>query len=286
MEAPQVGLGCATIFAAGLTDLIELAARHGFPTITARPAAFLEAIEQGESEPGLKRLLGDAGVAVSVIDGLSRALPGKWLLEADDPALSHLPREVFHPPDEEACLRAAEVLEAPLLSVAHFGHEPVPAEQMVEGVGAVCRRAGARGIGIALEFVPGTGLPDLVTTDWIARACGEPNCGVLLDPWHWSRSGGALEDVRNLSPGAVVALQLCDRIPEPEGTPYTPMSGRLMPGEGELPLAELIEAAMEGSPGVTIEAEIINAELNAMSFDEAAASLAAAVAKWRATYGS
>lgn len=286
MEAPEVGLGCATLFAAGLVDMIELAARHGFPTITARPAGFLEAIERGESEQGLKRRLGDAGVAVRVIDGLARALPGKWLLDPDDPALSHLPREVFHPPSEETCLRAAEVLEAPLLTIAHFGQQPVPADEMVDAVGEVCRRAGMRGIGIALEFVPGTGLPDLATTDRIAHSCGEPNCGILLDPWHWSRSEGTLEDLRALSPGAITSMQLCDRIPEPAGTPYTPMAGRHLPGEGTLPLFELVEAAMANSPGITIDAEIINAELNAMSLDDAAASVATAIAKWQASYGT
>ncbi|MDG2002904.1 MAG: sugar phosphate isomerase/epimerase [Novosphingobium sp.] len=286
MEAPQVGLGCATLFAAGLVDLIEVAARHQFATITVRPASFLDAIGSGESEQGLRRRLGDAGIAVRVIDGLSRALPGEWLLDPDDPKLSHLPREVFNPPSEEDCLRAAEALEAPLLSVAHFGHAPVPAEQLVDVVGALCRRAAARGIGITLEFVPGTGMSDVTTTDWIVRSCGEPNCGVLLDPWHWSRSGGTLDDVRKLAPGALNALQLCDRIPELAGTPYTPMSGRDMPGEGELPLYELVEAALANSPGITIEAEVINAGLNAMSFDDAAASLAKAVATWRAGYGT
>jgi sugar phosphate isomerase/epimerase len=285
MEAPQVGLGCATIFAAGVVDLIELAARHGFPTITVRPAAYLEALEGGESERSLRKRLGDAGVSVRVVDGLSHALPGKCLLDENDPKLSHLPREVFHPPSEEECLRACEALETPLLSVAHFGHEPVPPEQMAEGVGAICRRAGERGIGIALEFVPGTGLPDLPTTDRIARSCGEANCGVLLDPWHWSRSGGTLDDVRALAPGALVAMQLCDRIPEPAGTPYTPMAGRNMPGEGSLPLYELVEAAMANSPGITIEAEVINAELNAMSFEDAAGAVAAAIGKWRDGFG-
>lgn len=285
MAAPQVGFGCATLFAAGVVDFIELAARHGFPTITVRPAAFLEAIGNGETEAGLRRRLRDAGVAVRVIDGLSHALPGKCLLREDDPALAHLPREVFNPPGEDDCLRAAEALEAPLLSVAHFGHEPVPPAQIAERVGEICRRAGARGIALALEFVPGTGLSDLATTDWIARNCGEANCGVLLDPWHWSRTGGTLADVEALAPGALNAMQLCDRIPEPAGTPYTPMAGRLMPGAGELPLYALVEAALANSPGITIEAEVINAELNAMGFDEAAASLAAAIATWQDGFG-
>jgi sugar phosphate isomerase/epimerase len=284
MAMPPVGFGCATLFTAGVVDIIELAARHGFPTITARPAAFLEALEEGETGQGLRRRLSDAGVTVRVIDGLSHALPGKYLLREDDPRLAHLPREVFHPPSEEECLRACAELEAPLLSVAHFGHEPVPPGPIAERVGEICCRAARHGVTLALEFVPDTGLADLPTAGWIARNCGEPNCGVLLDPWHWSRTRGTLEQVRALEPGALVAMQLCDRIAEPEGTLYTPMAGRLMPGEGELPLYELVEACLANSPGLTIEAEVINAELNAMSFDEAGAALASAIAGWRAGY--
>jgi len=286
MAMPPVGFGCSTLFKAGVVDIIELAARHGFPTITVRPAAFLEALEQGETGQSLRRRVRDAGVVVRCIDGLSHALPGKCLLVEGDPSLAHLPREVFDPPSEEDCLRVAEALESPLLTVAHFGHEPVPEAEMAEAVGAICRRAGARGIAIALEFVPGTGLGDLVSTDRIARSCGEPNCGVLLDPWHWSRSGGTVEDVRSLAPGALVAMQLCDRVPAPKENAYKPMANRLMPGEGELPLYELVEACLANSPGITIEAEVINAELSAMSFDDAAAALAAAIAKWRAGYKS
>jgi sugar phosphate isomerase/epimerase len=284
MAMPPVGFGCSTLFAAGVVDIIELAARHGFPTITVRPAAFLEALANGETEQSLRRRVRDAGVTVRCIDGLSHALPGKCLLVEGDPSLAHLPREIFDPPSEDDCLRAAEAMESPLLSVAHFGHEPIPEDEMAEAVGAICRRAGARGIGIALEFIPGTGLPDLVATDRIARACGEANCGVLLDPWHWSRTGGTVEHVSALESGALVAMQLCDRIVPSTDTPYKPMAKRLMPGEGELPLYELVEACLENSPGITIEAEVINAELSAMSFDAAAAALASAIAAWQAGY--
>ena len=34
----------------GLVELIEIAGRHGFPTITVRPLSFLAALEQGETE--------------------------------------------------------------------------------------------------------------------------------------------------------------------------------------------------------------------------------------------
>lgn len=281
MDAPKVGLGCATLMRAGLVELIDVAARHGFSTITARPAAFAAAIGQGVSEAALRRQLRDAGVAVRMIDALTHCLPGESTLDPADPNQRHLPREAFFPPDEQTCFRAAEALEAPLVNVTHFAQKPAPVEAIIESLGGICRRAAQRGLGIALEFIPGTGLPDVVTTDRIARSCGEPNCGITLDPWHWARSGGTLADIRGLAPGAFAGMQLCDHIPPPPGVPYTPMSGRILPGKGGLPLVELVRAALANSPGITIEVEIISDELRAMTVDTAAAHVAAAVQAWR-----
>jgi len=284
MDAPRIGLCCATLMSVGLVDLIEIAARHGFPTITARPAAFAAAIQGGVSEQALRRHLRDAGVEVRMIDALTGALPGVSTLDPGDPNQRYLPREAFFPPDEESCFRAAEVLEAPFVNVTHFGRKPPPREVMREALTGVCRRAAERGLGIALEFIPGTGLPDVVTADAIARECDEPNCALTLDPWHWERAGGTLDDVRGLAPGAFAGMQLCDRIPQPPDAPYTPMSGRLMPGEGRLPLIELVQAVLANSPGITIETEIISDDLRAMTPDDAAAHVAAAVARWRENF--
>jgi hypothetical protein len=63
------------------------------------------------------------------------------------------------------------------------------------------------------------------------------------------------------------------------------MTGRKMPGEGQLPLAELVEAALTNSPGITIEAEVFNDELRALSMDGAAARIAAGVKTWCAAVG-
>ena len=43
-------------------------------------------------------------------------------------------------------------------------------------------------------------------------ACGEPNACVLLDVFHLDRSGGTVDDVRRLPPGAIAGIQLSDRI--------------------------------------------------------------------------
>ena len=92
-------------------------------------------------------------------------------------------------------------------------------------------------------------MPNLAVAQSIVEACGEPNVGVLLDVFHLDRSGGTADDVRRLPPGALPGIQLSDRRRTPPGTAHVPMGGRELPGDGELPLRELIEAALDKQPG-------------------------------------
>ena len=59
--------------------------------------------------------------------------------------------------------------------------------------------------------------------------------------------------------------------------------GRLLPGEGELPLRELVEAALENSPDATLDIEVLNDELRAMPAADAAMRLAESARVWRAS---
>jgi sugar phosphate isomerase/epimerase len=287
VDALEIGICCGTLLNAGLVELIEIAARYGFPTITVRPFTFAGALQQGFTDRKLRRLLADAGVRVTMVDALTAGLPGLSPPQITDPELrSYLPPDAFCPPDEETCLRAAEALEAQFVNVTHFGGRPIPLEQMTDAVAGICRRAGRRGLQVALEFIPGTGLPDLATAHAVARNCGEPNCRITLDLWHLDRAGGSAEDVARLPPGSLAGVQLCDRVPEPPGTPYVPMSGRLMPGEGRLPVRDLVRAAWANSPGLSLEVELFNAGLRCLTADEIARRVAVGVQAWREGFAS
>jgi sugar phosphate isomerase/epimerase len=275
-----IGLCWGTLQRASLLELIELAGRYGFATITVRPATVLAEIDTGVGAQALRRKLSDAGVRVAVIDGLAAGLPGMPRLEDVDPISRAVPMAT-----EADGYRAAEAVHCPVVNVAHFTGKPVPLEQMSEALAGVCERAAKRGLEVTLEFIPGTGLPDLVTTLNIRERVGAPNCSIMLDPWHLARSGGTLEQVQQAPPGSIGGVQLCDRTPPPPGQVYVPMSGRDLPGEGVLPLTEVVQAVLRNRPGVTAEVEVFNDELRSLSLDAAAARTAAAVGAWRKTLG-
>jgi sugar phosphate isomerase/epimerase len=281
---PEIGLGCANLLQATLAELIAAGERAGFRRITVRPYAFAQALRTGWTEDAIQRRLAEAGIEVTMIDAIAGALPGA-LERADDAVRQRLPPDALDPIPEDECLRTATVLGASIVNLTHYLGRSLPIGVAADAVGGVCRRAAPLGIRICLEFIPDSGLPDLPFAQAVVEACGEPNASVLLDVFHLDRSGGTVDDIRRLPPNAIAGIQLSDRRRPPPGTAYVPLSGRLLPGDGELPLRELVEAALQNSPDATIDIEVLNDELRALTADETALRLADAARAWRATWG-
>jgi sugar phosphate isomerase/epimerase len=282
-KLPDIGLGTANLLKTPLPEFIDIAARHGFRRISVRPYAFAEALRQGHTEAGLRQRLRDAGIEVTMIDGLNHGLPGvpsPDTLEASVRAL--MPPDVLEPPDQETCLRAASALGAKILNLVAYRGQVVPVEQMAEAIGATCRRAAELGLQVAMEFLPESGIPDIDHARRLWEACNEPNCGILLDVFHLGRSGGTVDSVSRLAPGTIAAIQISDR--QASDGEHVPFGGRLMPGQGTLPLAAVVSAALENNPNATVDIEVLNAELVALPADEAARQLAAAASAWRASF--
>jgi sugar phosphate isomerase/epimerase len=278
MPELEIGVCWGTLRQANLVEIIDAAGRHGFPTLSVRPDMFLDALEQGFDEKALRLRMRDAGVRVQVIDAISAGLPG-----GRTPEPTH-PGEVVAS-SAETCMRTAEALKAPVVNLCHYTYfdgGPVMLSEMIDTAGAISREAAARGLRIVMEFVPNTGIPSIGDALAIARGVAMTNCGVLLDPWHLARSGGTVDDIRRLPTGLIGGFQLDDRKPPAPGEPYLPMTGRELPGEGELPLWELTHAALMNNPALTAEVEVFSAELRNLSIDAAAARVRAAVDKWRA----
>jgi sugar phosphate isomerase/epimerase len=284
VAVPEIGLGFANLMKTQLPEFIDVADRAGFRRITARPYAFAQALEAGWTEAALQRRLADAGIAVTMIDAISLALPGTpSIRDLDADVLARLPRGALDPPDEAMCFRAATALGASIVNVVHFMGPTLPRDVLAEHIGGVCRRAAPFGLRICLEFIPESGIPDLPFAQAVVEASGEANAAILLDVFHLDRSGGTVEDVRRLPPGAIAGIHLSDRTPEEPGTPQVRVGSRELPGQGRIPLRELIEAALENSPLATIDVEVLNDELRSLLPDEVAARLAGAVTAWRAS---
>ena len=123
----------------------------------------------------------------------------------------------------------------------------------------LCDRAAVYGLQVGLEFAIYTGVRTLAHAAHVVAQSKRPNASVLIDALHFSRSGGLPAHVASVDPSLLRYAQICDAGPDMPGP--TDMSalireartGRLLPGEGVLPLADLVAALPEGAP-LAIEA--------------------------------
>jgi sugar phosphate isomerase/epimerase len=250
---------------APLEELIAAASGAQLGAITLTQRMYAASLARGRSDAELKRRLRSGGVRVHAIDPLIGVLPGTPRPE-DVPAENRAYFEI----SEEECYRAAEALEAETINLAHFGGAAVDEQAFIDCLGPLAGRARRHGVRLTLEFLPESAIPDLSTAARIVRAVAAPNLGVMFDTWHFARTGGTLAQLRELPPGVITGLQISDRVPPAPGTVYAPMSGRLLPGEGELPLTDILSILLKAEPGLTVGVEVFSEALKRLSPAEVA----------------
>ena len=241
---------------ARLVDLAAAAGGAGFRWITATAD---QIAHEGLAPATLRAAVEAHGVGFSAIDGLVSALPGT-------------PR---HDRPGETTLRdsldLATALGARSVNLVHIGGGPTAIAVLAEAFAAACRTAREEGIGLAIEFLPGTGIPDIQTCAAVVRAAGEANGSILLDTWHLARGGGTLADLDPGTAALVGAIQLADRSPEQDREPYVPMRGH-----GALPLAEMVARVHAHRPDLPVGVEVLSDEMDALGPIDGARTLAAA----------
>jgi sugar phosphate isomerase/epimerase len=129
----------------------------------------------------------------------------------------------------------------------------------LERFGDLCDRAASYGLQVCLEFAIYTGVRTLAHAAQMVARSQRPNASVLVDALHFSRSGGLPAHIREVDPALFRYAQICDASADMPGPTDTPAlirearTGRLLPGEGVLPLRELVAALPAGVP-LAIEA--------------------------------
>jgi sugar phosphate isomerase/epimerase len=250
-----------TFRASTLVDLAAAAGAAGFRWITATPD---QVAREGLAPGELRKRVEDRGVGFSAIDGLVSVLPGTPCYRK--PGSGTL----------RDCLDLATALGARTVNLVHIGGAPTPIDALAEAFAAACDTARAEGIGLAIEFLPGTGIPDIGTCAAVVRAAGAANGSILFDSWHFARGGGTLADLDPGTAALVGALQFADRSPEQDLHPYVPMRGRKIPGDGALPLVEIVRRILAHRPDLPVGVEVLSEEMDALGPAEGARRLAAA----------
>jgi sugar phosphate isomerase/epimerase len=238
----ELALSTLTLDGVETAELIDAAADGGFAAVTLRVAAAFPGENPPLASPGAideaRGRLADRGLGVLDAE-LIKLTPG-----AEDAEF-------------ETVLDRAAALGAKYVMTVNDDPDEVAA------IGAfvrVCELAAARGLRPALEFMVWRPTSTLERAYRIVGEAGHPAGAVLVDALHLIRSGGSPAAVAALverSPGRFPYLQLCDAPAAPpaagdSGLRDEALRGRLLPGEGGLPLGELL-AAMPLDASISVE---------------------------------
>jgi sugar phosphate isomerase/epimerase len=168
------------------------------------------------------------------------------------------------PDHGEAIVDGAQLIGARNILVA--SRDPDDA-RVAARLHALAERLDGTDIRIVLEFLPILAVRTLPQAAGIVAAADHPRLGILIDALHLSRAGHQPSDLAGLDPSLFPYLQFCDAPAETAASPnpnmppllYEALHGRLLPGDGALPLAQLLDAI----PNVPISLELRSAALMA-----------------------
>ncbi|WP_330252795.1 TIM barrel protein [Nocardia sp. NBC_00565] len=107
-----------------------------------------------------------------------------------------------------------------------------------------------------LEFTPLSHVPSLAAAVDLVKRLDQPNLKILLDTLHLARAGEGPDDIRKIDQQLIGYCQLSDGPRESDSlSAYMDeaMYERAIPGQGELPLEEVLSLL---SRDVTISAEV------------------------------
>ncbi len=107
-------------------------------------------------------------------------------------------------------------------------------------------------------------MPDMLA---FARECG-PNCGVLLDSWHWYHAGATPEDILKAGRAGIVHVQVNDSAKLPPEQVRD--NQRLLPGEGVIDLVGFFRALKEIGYADGVSVEVFGRGLKDMPPEEGA----------------
>jgi len=228
MPLPQLGIAHFTTIGVEPLDYVAMAARVGYSTVGLRLYPAFPGAPFYEIPPGspvmraVQSQLANTGLSVYDIEFV--------VIDA-----------AFAPARLKPIFETAAELGAKRVSVCG---DDADAARLCSNVVDLADLARPFGIGIDIENMPWRKVSSFAQAVQLARDTDAENVGVLLDALHFTRGGGLPKDLKGGSERFIKSFQLCDTVgPCPisgDALIAEARSGRMLPGEGALPLAEML----------------------------------------------
>ncbi len=119
--------------------------------------------------------------------------------------------------------------------------EPDPGRAQAQ-LASLAEMAGQRNMQVTLEFAPPHSINTFEKALAAIRAIGKPNARLTIDAMHFFRTGGSIDQLTQPDGSHIGYVQLCDVPLSATTSDYYQEAcfRRLLPGDGELPLRELL----------------------------------------------
>jgi sugar phosphate isomerase/epimerase len=250
----ELVLWAASVKAFSFEQRIAAARAGGFSATSLFPYDVTAAADRGLSPQRVRELFEHHGLRIAVVDPLTTWLPGSQVpsdLAPDDPAFGGIgPDEMFE---------LAVALGADVVTVLALFDDRVDPLEGARCFAALCDRANERGLRLALEFIPGTGIADLASAWQIVRRASRENGGLMLDSWHFFRAGADFTGLEAIPLESVFAVQLGDAPAIPAADlAYESLHERLIPGDGDLELGAFLRPILAGGTPRLIGPEVFS----------------------------
>lgn len=248
-----------------LLERIQAVSDAGFTAMSVWPGD-VKGVDRGD----LASALACAGLTLTDLE-----LIGNWL---PDHAGAIGPfADVIRPTLPGKLLPLAESLGVPAVSVVELLGVKWDGPKIGSAFAELCDQAADHGVRLAIEFVPTGAISDLARALEVVERADRDNGGIMVDSWHFFRSGSSLEQLARCPGDRIFSVQLNDAPAQPETDLVAGMMNRLLPGEGDLNLKGFINALAQTGTSAPIGIEVFSSRLDALSTSEATRQCAAAL---------
>ena len=213
----------------------EAAAEAGFTGIGLHADDLPRTIAAGVDVPQMQAVLRNNGLALVEIEFL-----GGWASgSGQNGGIS---------PDLAAIEEVADALGGRQVSAGEFSSGlALDDEDLLDQVAKALRvnadRLAAKGLLVAVEAFPWSALGNIAIAIDVLRRAGAANAGLLIDVWHFFNCGGHPDQLVDLPAAGITGFQLNDGPLVHENFLHHARAERRLPGEGDLDVVGLIEAA-------------------------------------------
>ena len=248
MSPVQLTLWSGTLGQHDFERRLACAARAGYESMSVFPWDCRAPGDAKSRALELRKRADDRGVALTCLDPFT-----SWLALTDVPPNDPVPEQsvyarLFASYEPAEIFTMAAELGASTISAVALADQTAGLAAVAEGFAAACHQAAAYGLALQLEFMPFSLVADLESAYDVVSAAGAANAGLVLDVWHFMRSGSSVEQLAAIPGDRLFTVQLNDGPSAPEPDLWQAAAhDRLLPGRGQFDVVPLLRSLPRGA---------------------------------------